>query len=339
MRPIADWFRPVPRRQPRARTATCYQPRLEALEDRHLLSVSAATSVSEPNGVFIRYNDGELFLHDASGFQRIDINVASVSAGTGLLPLGGGSPVNAAYILYNNGEVFQWVQGLGFQFIDINAVSVASGVGADDAFILYNNGQLFHHLGASSSTGFSFIADNVTSMAIVPPAGFEGSLGDVFYVQTNHMLSEHLLAGGSMVIDGNVQSVGTSGFAAEPDTTYILYTNSALYFFSRTAIQRFRPIDTNVTSVSGSTSTIPGTSTIIDAAYYVREGVLIEWVAPNPASESPDGTYNYVDQNVVSVSAGQTDSVFIVYDNDMLFEHTGLSRGSGFTFIDSNVSP
>jgi hypothetical protein len=29
----------------------------------------------------------------------------------------------------------------------------------------------------------------------------------------------------------------------------------------------------------------------------------------------------------------------IVYNNDMLFEHTGLSRRSGFTFIDSNVSP
>jgi hypothetical protein len=49
-----------------------------------------------------------------------------------------------------------------------------------------------------------------------------------------------------------------------------------------------------------------------------------------------------VDGNVASISASRfimPDDVFIIYNNGMLFQHTGLSRRSGFTFIDSNVSP
>jgi hypothetical protein len=33
------------------------------------------------------------------------------------------------------------------------------------------------------------------------------------------------------------------------------------------------------------------------------------------------------------------DDVFIIYNNDILFQHVGFSRHSAFTFIDSNVSP
>jgi hypothetical protein len=326
------WHRLRVRLSPRPQSAgrLTHRPRLEALEDRQLLSVSAAAF---NNGVFIRYNNSDLFLHDSTGFHRIDTNVTSVSAGISFrLP---GAFVNAAFILYNNGQVFEWTQDHGFQFIDSNAVAlVASRGNSDSVFILYNNSELFHHVGTSPATGFTFIAGNVTSMSLTFGAG------DVFYVQTNHILSEHLAAGGSTVIDGNVQSV--SGGQVETDSAFVVYTNAALFLFNPHAMQHFTPVDSNVASVATSESTIPGTMTLTDAAFYVtRDGVLVEWVAPNAASPSPDGTYSFVDANVASISTlpQQPDDVFIVYTNDMLFQHTGLSRRSGFTFIDSNVSP
>jgi hypothetical protein len=272
------------------------------------------------SGAFIRYNDGELFLHNATGFHGIDTNVSSVSAG---FTLSGASPVAAAFILYNNGEVFEWAHDTGFHLIDRNAVSVAAAsFDADTVFILYNNGQLFKHKGTSPVTGFTFIAGNVTSMA--PTVG----LGDVFYVQTNHMLSEHLNAGGSTVIDGNVQSVGQA--PSLRDEVFVLYTNSALFEYASPV---FTPIDTNVASVASALE--------LGAFYVRRDGCLIEWLPPSSSSLSPDGTYVFVDDNVASISVTTValDDDYIVYNNGMLFEHTGLSPRSGFTFIDSNVSP
>jgi hypothetical protein len=184
-------------------------------------------------------------------------------------------------------------------------------------------------------TGFTFIAGNVTTMS--PAIGN----GDVFYVQTNHILSEHLLLGASTVIDGNVQSV--SGGQIDPDTAFILYTDASLWFFNRASSDGFKRIDSNVASVTGTTSHVPGPPfTPINAAFYVtRDGVLVEWQAFNQFSPNNDGSYVFVDGNIASISTspGSDDDVFIVYRNGMLFEHTGLSRQAGFTMIDSNVSP
>jgi hypothetical protein len=298
---------------------------LEVLERREHLSVSP--SLFTGGTEFIRYNDGELFQHDAAGFHRIDVNVASVSAG---LTHRGMSFPPVAFIVYNNGQLFEWTQDTGFSFIDINVVGVVgSGSLTDTAWILYNNGQLFRH---SLLSGFSFIAGSVTSMSPTLPG-----TGDLFYVQTNHMLSEHLSGSGSVVIDGNVQSVSAS--QVERDSAFVLYTNSALFEFQG-GPHSFTPVDTNVASVSAGTTVLPGATTIIPAAFYVtRDGVVVEWRPPT--TDNPDGTYNFLDANVASISASQAnqDDVFIVYNNDMLFEHTGFSRRSGFTFIDSNVSP
>jgi hypothetical protein len=329
MRTIANWFRHAPRPQTRAHLVRPYKPRLEELEDRQLLSVSASGL-----GTFILYNNSELFLHDMQGFHRIDINATSVSAGFTLdnqLQL-----ALAAFIVYNNGQLFEWSAAHGFQFIDSNVVSVsARNVHTPDAvFILYNNSQLFEHVGRSPVTGYSLIAGNVISMS--PTFGN----GDVFYVQTNSILSEHLKAGGSMVIDGNVKSV--SAGLVEADSVFILYTNTALYLFNPSGTQHFTPVDTNVASMDSATSTIPGTATDLDAVFYITPaGTLVEWLAPNATNPSPDGSFIFVADTVASISEvpGSLDDVFIVYNNEFLFEHRGLSRRSGFTFIDVNVSP
>jgi hypothetical protein len=100
--------------------------------------------------------------------------------------------------------------------------------------------------------------------------------------------------------------------------------------------------------VAAAWSSIPGTGMAVDAAYYVtRRGVLVEWQAPYTGGPSPDGASFFIDDNVASISTTVSfsgsqvngDDVFIVYNNDMLFEPVGHSRRSGFTFIDSNVSP
>jgi hypothetical protein len=303
-----------------------FYPRLEALEDRMLPSVSA----SPAGGEFIRYNDGEVFFHDGS-FQKVDINSVAISGGVSFV---NSNAVPAVYIVYNNSDVYEWSQGGGFHFIDINAVAVsATPVATDTVFILYNNGKLFEHQGQGSG-GFTFVAGAVAQFS----GGFVNGVPGVFYVQTNHMLSvwSPFDGMGSKVVDGNVASVAAT---KEGDEAFVTYTNHQLFQVANaTSSPTFTYIDDNVSTAGYVESLVNGVGMV--AAYYLTtNGVLIEWQPPTMSY--PDGTYNYVDSNVAGFGAGYTtDLVFIIYGSDMLYQHTGVTRAlSSFTFIDSNVGP
>jgi hypothetical protein len=314
MRTFKNW------RSHQALRSTRFCPRLESLEDRTLLSVATTPF----GGEFIRYNDGEVFFHTPGSFQKIDVNSMAISAGQAP----GGLP--AVFILYNNSDVFEWTQAGGFHFIDVNAVAISASVYNQGlVFILYGNGQLFQYDG-----GFTFVAGAVAQFS----AGLHNAEGAVFYVQTNHMLSEWSLTGGlgSKVIDGNVASVSSTQNGS--DEAFIIYTNGQLYEATNTAATpSFRYIDDNVFAVGGGTSSVGGLG---GSAYYLTtNGILIEWQPPTMSY--PDGTYNYIDSNVASFTGGYSvDQVFIVYPGDVLYQHTGVTRVlSSFVFIDSNVAP
>jgi hypothetical protein len=292
-----------------------------------------SVSASPAGGEFIRYNDGEVFFYDGS-FQKVDINSVAISGGLSFV---NSTIVPAVYIVYNNSDVYEWSPGGGFHFIDINAVAVsATPVATDTVFILYNNGQLFQHQGQSNG-GFTFIAGSVAQFS----AGLVNGGTGVFYVQTNHMLSVWSAANGSKVLDGNVASVGAGNVysVSAADNAFIVYTNHQLYEVSHASTSpTFTHIDDNVSTAGAGPSMVDGI--LMLAAYYLTtNGILIEWQPPSTGY--PDGTYNYIDSNVAGFDGGDgLDQVFIVYANDLLYQHMGVTRApSSFTFIDSNVGP
>jgi hypothetical protein len=126
--------------------------------DVNVAQVSASQAYA--NTVFIRYVDGKVYEHvgtsTASGFTRIDVNGAQVTAG--ISSTGGPS----VFIQYGNGVVYEWSATNGFQFVDINAVGVSGDQDQLDAvFILYNNGDLYEAIGRS----FHLVDHHVASIA------------------------------------------------------------------------------------------------------------------------------------------------------------------------------
>jgi parallel beta-helix repeat protein len=126
--------------------------------DFHVAVVSASQAYGDT--VFIRYVDNLVYEHvgtsTASGFTRIDVNGAQVSAGIS------STAGPSVFIRYGNGVVYEWSAMAGFQFVDINAVGASGDQDQLDAvFILYNNGDLYEAIGRS----FHLVDHRVASMA------------------------------------------------------------------------------------------------------------------------------------------------------------------------------
>jgi hypothetical protein len=300
-----------------SKNALRYRPKLEALEDRRLLSIAANTAT---DGVFIRYNDGQLWERTSAGFRFIDTNTVSVSSGVDT----SGNP--SAFILYNNGALYEWSVKNGFTLIDVNAVSISgSQIQADTVFIVYDNGALFEHTGLSSGAGFSLIDVNATNVS----AGRDSAGNPAAYiVYDNTALYEWSPSLGFHLIDVNVASVNADQLQA--NTAFIIYTNNYLYeHVGTSSASGFQFVDVNVDDVSVGTATGGATAAFI----LYTNGFVYEWSGP--------AGFRFIDSNAVTISATtqQTDTTFIVYDNTDLFEHVGTSSQSGFTFVDVNVEP
>jgi hypothetical protein len=299
------------------------------------------------NGVFIRYDNGDLYYHSDIGFDPIDFNVAAISAGA----VYGHSQGNVlellptVFVVHTDGTLYEWDGYRAFQFIDANVASVQASQELTDAVLIrHTDGTLLLHEGTSSTDGFTVIAGGVTSYSL----GYSGvpwSSVCAFYVQTNHMLSVWSRAGGYQVIDGNVASV--SADQSQFETAYVLYTTGALYRYNPNTSGLFQFIDGNVVTMSAGRTQIvtgfrsDGTTIFQETAtvdYVTTEGNLIEWQPPDVASTS--GTYLFVASGVAEVSASQfvNDEMFIVFRDGLLYETLGIGR-LAFHFIDSNVKP
>jgi streptogramin lyase len=270
-------------------------------------------NISALDDVFIRYQDGQLFEHTASGFQRIDVNTTAVSAGFDSR----GAP--AAFIIYNTGAVYEWSPNLGFKFIDINAVALsASQVQPDTVFIRYDNNVLFEH----TDSGFLPIDVNVVAVS----AGVTtGGLASAFILYDTGALYEWGAGGNQAfsLIDINVVSVSASQAAA--DTAFMIYNNSAAYEHTALSpIAGFRFLENGAMSVSAGVTTGG-----IAAFIRFNSGALYEWGRGGTPS------FTLIDGNVVDASASPAvpDGVYILYDVRFLFEYTpGV-----FHYLDSNV--
>jgi hypothetical protein len=305
------WFRN--RLSRNGRSPASYRPTLEALEERR---VPSGTS---QDGVFIRYNNGQLWQHTAAGFQFIDVNVANVSSGMD------SSGHAAAFILYNSGILAEWSAATGSHLIDGNVVGVsASSLAPDTAFILYNTGAVYEHTGVSSASGFRYIDTNAVKLS----AGLAASdaVGPaVFIVYNTGALYEWSPAGGFQFIDVNVRSVSASQLVSQPDTAFVVYNNNALYEHSHAG---FHLIDNNVVGVTVGETGTSLTGFQLAAFILYDTGAVYEW-------SSLTNSFTYVDINAVGVSAPMAfNSVFIVYNNGALYE---WSLANGFQVVDGGV--
>jgi hypothetical protein len=316
MNPLRRWF--GPRRTSKSTGAPIrFRPRLEGLEDRQMLSASASL---QADGVYIRYTNGQLWEHTSKGFRFIDVNTASVSSGLDTF----GNP--AAFIIRNNGQLVEYSPAIGYRLIDVNVVRAsASQTQRDTVFMVYINGMVYEHTGASAAAGFHLIDGN----AIDVSAG-KDSLGApaVFVTYVNNQVYEYSTNIGFHFIDWNVVSLSAS--QTQADTAFIVYDNSYLYeHVGNSHASGFILIDVNAVDVSA------GQDTTGVPAVFVRynNNAVFEWSAALG--------FRFIDINALSISASQQekDTVFVVYDNNMLFEHIGLSATAGFRFVDMNVEP
>jgi hypothetical protein len=198
--------------------------------------------------------------------------------------------------------------------------SIAANLATDGAWIRFNDGLLWEH----TSAGLRFIDNNVVSVSSgLDSAGAPAA----FILHSDNSLwefSDHI---GLVKIDTNVAAM--SGSQNYADTVFIQYLNGKVYEHQGVGARgSFHFVDTNARSIS---TGIDGHG---EASVFIRyrNNQVWEW--------SPIQHFTFVDSNAVAISASQVrpDTVFINYLNAMLYEHAGIPRMGGFTFIATNVS-
>jgi hypothetical protein len=112
------------------------------LIDGNVAQVSASLQV--PETVFIRYRTNLVYEHTGTscqaGLLAIDSNATQVSAG---VDAAGNA---AAFIVYDNGALYEWSPVQAFRRVDVHAAQVlASQWAADEAFILSDNLLVFDY--------------------------------------------------------------------------------------------------------------------------------------------------------------------------------------------------
>jgi hypothetical protein len=279
------------------------------------------------DGVWIRFNDGQLWEHTSAGLRFIDFNVLGVSSGLDSF----GAP--AAFIRYRNNFLFEFSDNLGFRFVDSNVLSMSGSQNfADTVFIQYVNGFVYEHRGIGTNGLFTFVDTNAVSISTGINAFDQAA---VFIRYRNGQLWEWSPANHFSFIDFNVQSISASQVV--PDTTFIVYNNTSLFLHSGLSLQTgFRFIDSNVASVSAGKSVelVNGNQNFVAAAF-------IDYLSTTAAEWLPvSNTFLPIDVNVVALSASQNslDTVFLIYANTALFEHVGRSAQSGFFLLTTNVT-
>jgi hypothetical protein len=109
------------------------------------------------------------------------------------------------------------------------------------------------------------------------------------------------------------------------DGVFIRYLDGQLFEHTSAGFQR---IDVNTAQVSAGVDASGNPTAFI----LYKNGAVYEW--------SATGGFMQVDINAVSIAASQStaDTVFIIYNNHQLWEHTETSAVAGFRFIDVNVA-
>jgi len=198
--------------------------------------------------------------------------------------------------------------------------SVAANLATDGVWIRFNDGLLWEH----TSAGLRYIDTNVVSVS----SGLDSQGAPAaFILHRDNSLWEFSDNIGLVKIDTNVAAM--SGSQNYANTVFIQYLNGMVYEHQGVgASGSFHFVDINAQSIS------TGIDNMGEAAVFIRylNNQVWEW--------SPIRHFSFVDINAQSITASQVrpDTVFIIYQNAMLYEHAGTSSHAGFTFIATNVS-
>jgi hypothetical protein len=302
-----------------------YRPALESLERRDMPSVAANLAT---DGVWIRFDDGQLWEHTSAGLRYIDTNVVSVSSGLD----SSGAP--AAFILHRDNSLWEFSDNIGLVKIDTNVAAMSGSQNyADTVFIQYLNGFVFEHQGVGTSGSFRFVDTNAQAIS----TGID-SLGEaaVFIRYRNNQVWEWSPIQHFTFVDSNAQSIAAS--QVRPDTVFITYLNAMLYEHVGTArMPGFTFIATNVSQASAGK-----TGDLEEVAFFIQNSTVFEWLPQSDTYLAIDGPPNMaVSASPVAISASQNglDTVFIVYADTTLFEHVGQPGSDTFSLITTNVTP
>jgi hypothetical protein len=298
---------------------------LESLERRDMPSIAANLAT---DGVWIRFDDGQLWEHTSTGLRYIDTNVLSVSSGLDSK----GAP--AAFIRHRDNSLWEFSDNIGLVKIDVNVADMSGSQNyADTVFIQYLNGMVYEHQGVGASGSFHFVDINAQSIS----TGID-SLGEaaVFIRYLNNQVWEWSPKQHFSKVDINAQSISAS--QVRPDTVFIIYLNTMLYEHAGTSAHAgFTFIATGVSQVSAAKTVM---SPLGEAAFFIQNSNVFEWLPQSKTVLSIGAPSMAVSAGAVALSASQNslDTVFIVYGDTTLFEHVGQSQ-SAFALITTNVRP
>jgi hypothetical protein len=303
-----------------------YRPVLESLERRDMPSVSANLA---GGGVWIRFDDGQLWEHTSAGLRYIDTNVLSVSSGLD----SSGAP--AAFIRQRDNSLWEFSDNIGLVKVDTNVAAMSGSQNyADTVFIQYLNGLVYEHRGVGASGSFQLVDRNAQEIS----TGID-SLGEaaVFIRYRNNQVWEWSPIQHFSFVDSSAVSISAS--QVRPDTVFVIYLNAMLYEHAGTTrMGGFTFIANSVSQVSaGKTMMSPQG----EAAFFIQNSIAYEWLPQSNTLLKIGGPPNMaVNVGVAAVSASQNslDTVFIVYGDTTLFEHVGQSASNGFAVITTNVT-
>src|SRR5262249_53265500 len=154
------------------------------------------------DGVWIRFNDGQLWEHTSAGLRYIDTNVASVSSGLDSF----GTP--AAFILHNDNTLWEFSDNIGLVKLAVNVAAMSGPqTYADTVFIQYLNGVVYEHQGVGANGKFTFVDINAQSIS----TGID-NLGEaaVFIRYLNNQVWEWSPIRHFTMVDINAQSITAS---------------------------------------------------------------------------------------------------------------------------------
>jgi hypothetical protein len=282
------------------------RPSLEALEDRRVMSATAAASfIGGGNLSFVAQGDGSLDLYNGSKqvSELVSVDdaynhkgIAQVSASEHYTPSPGilNFPGPAAFVRFGDGTVTEYYHngGPGWASVDIatgtSAIS-ASQVTNDAVFIL-SKGGVHEHVGTNPNAGWSTL--------------YTG--GNLFWATQ--------IGAGKDAATGN-------------EAVFVKLNTSTLYeHVGKNPNKGWSTVTSGVTDFSA--SQVQG-----DTVFVLKKGALSEYVK---------GTGTFIANNVFAVSAGEDAkgqaAAFVLGYNGILREHTGMKAGSGWTTIASDVN-
>jgi hypothetical protein len=309
-------------RRPNGRSRV--RPALEALEDRRVMSATAAGSVFGGNQSYLTMPDGSLAQYTGNTQVSTIVGASYASTHGGIAQVSAGIhgqltvfpilsfPSGAAFVRFGDGTVNEYYHGStpGWSLAKVGTGASeisASQIRSDAVFIRYG-GWVDEHVGLNSSAGLTTI-ERPGYVANIPSPG-----ASLFGIPLPGPHDACQISAGKDAATGN-------------EAVFINFQGAGLYEHTGSSMSTgWSLVTSGVTGFSA--SQVQGNTVFVN-----KSGALSEYVS---------GTGTAIATSVASVSAGMDKSgkaaAFVLTKSGTLYEHTGMNALNGWTTIATGVS-